>query len=62
MSFVGNNNWQATITAQDSWGAGHDQQQGLISYWVQAEDEHGNVSQVLNGSNQYELYKEICLI
>ena len=52
-------NWQATITAQDSWWAG--EQDGLINYWVQAVDSNGNQSGVLDFSNAYTLYKEICL-
>ncbi len=58
MTFVGNNNWEATITAGDNWSSGNPD--GLINYWVQAVDSEGNQSPALNHSNSYRLYKEIC--
>jgi hypothetical protein len=58
------NNWQGTINAQDSWTAGEPPgpPDGTINYWVQAVDSHSNTSAILNHSNSYILYKEICLI
>jgi hypothetical protein len=58
------NSWGATINAQDSWSDSmfNEDPNGLISYWVVAEDEAGN-SRQLDHTNQFRLYSNgVCLL
>jgi hypothetical protein len=52
----GGNTWSATITPTDAW------QVGLINYWVDAVDSHGNHAVTLNHSNSYKLNIGSCLV
>jgi hypothetical protein len=56
MSPAGGTTWQANVGAQDAWNV------GVIAYWVQAVDSHGNTSPQLFSSGGNTLNKGSCIL